>query len=390
MQKINSIFLAQDFPPIPGGVSVYTDNLVRNWSGPAFVLVPQANDAKDDRYPRNIIVRRIKMNLKRGKVLFIIKRQVVLLKACFKIIRSQKVQLIQCMHLASGATALILKIIFGIPYVLYTYGSEITAPSTFFSRKITEIIIRNALYIVTMSGFTKNAITAYGVDENKIRYLVGVEIEQFLRNGSKRLTKVAYNIKGKPILLTVARLMPHKGIDTVIMALPAILKHYPDVSYVVVGEGPYRGVLETLINTLNLEKNVYLLGNTPHDEMQNDDKAFYSICDLYVMISRNIKGIEAEGFGLVFLEAGLSGKAVIGGRSGGIEDAVLDNITGKLVDPDKPNDVANCIVSLLEVPHILKEMGENGYKRALGEFNWITNVCRWEEQINRIVKAQGH
>jgi phosphatidylinositol alpha-1,6-mannosyltransferase len=100
------------------------------------------------------------------------------------------------------------------------------------------------------------------------------------------------------------------------------------------------------------------------------------------MVSRNINGIEAEGFGIVFLEAGLSAKACIAGNSGGIADAVLDEVTGKLVDPNDPQEVAKAVLVLLGDRATASQMGENGYQRAIKYFDWRTNVNAWESELN--------
>ncbi len=102
------------------------------------------------------------------------------------------------------------------------------------------------------------------------------------------------------------------------------------------------------------------------------------------VVSRNINDIEAEGFGIVFLEAGLSRKACIGGNSGGIADAVLDDLTGKLVDPNDPNEVANVVLALLENKETASQMGENGYRRAIQYYDWKANVRGWEKELNLI------
>jgi phosphatidylinositol alpha-1,6-mannosyltransferase len=233
-----------------------------------------------------------------------------------------------------------------------------------------------------MSEFTKQAIMRYGIPEQKIRFLAGVEIDRFTNKGSKKATIEKYRIIGNPILLTVARLVEHKGIDTVIKALPEIITIFPSILYLVVGEGPFRRNLDNLCKRLNVERNVRFIGNIPHYMMQNKSEAFYSLCDLFIMVSRNINQIEAEGFGIVFLEAGLSKKACVGGNSGGIADAVLDGVTGRLVDPRDPQAVAETILNLLKNRKIASQMGLNGYERAIEKFDWRANVNEWERELN--------
>ena len=388
MQAINSLVLAQDFPPVPGGVSVYVENLFKNWTGRAIILAPECGEPAKVMFPPNIIVKRIPMDMTRGSFKAYLKRQLGFYKESRSIINKEKIHVVQCTHMASGIAALIIKKIHSIPYVLYSYGSEITGQPGIIRHSIAKSILKNAFCIVTMSNFTRQAIIKYGVDEKKIRFLVGVDIERFSRIGNIEATKKKYGIKGSPIILTIARLMEHKGIDTVIKSLPEMLKKYPNMLYLIIGEGTYHDTLERLSKRLKIEDHVKFLGNIPHYKLQDETEAFYSLCDLFLMISRNINDIEAEGFGLVFLEAGLAKKAVIGGNSGGIRSAVIDDVTGKLVDPNDPNAVSKCIISLLENSNVAKMMGENGYKRAVKFFNWETNVGKWEEEFESNYKNE--
>ena len=382
MRNYKSLVLAQDFPPIPGGVSVYIENLLKNWKGPAIILAPDSSDPLKTKFPNNINIKRLPMDLRHGRLKPYFHRQIRLYRASLKLLKIEKLKYIHCTHIASGLVALLLKKIHAIPYVLYTYGSEITGQPGFMRYNLAKLILRNAYHIITMSEFTKKAIMSYGIPDEKIRFLVGVEVDRFSENRDKVPTKKKYNIDGDPILLTVARLVEHKGIDTVIKALPEVLKSHPKLIYLVVGEGPYRSCLEKLTNELKVERHVRFIGNIPHDKLQCETEAFYTVCDLFVMVSRNINDIEAEGFGIVFLEAGLSRKACIGGNSGGIADAVIDNVTGKLVDPNDPAKVAEAILILLNNREAARQMGENGYLRAIQYFDWRANVWAWEKELN--------
>jgi phosphatidylinositol alpha-1,6-mannosyltransferase len=382
LKTSNALVLAQDFPPIPGGVSVYIENLFKNWKGPAVILAPDSSEPLKTNFPDNITIKRLPMELKRGGLKPYFQRQIQLYQASLKLLKEKKFEYIHCTHIASGLVALLLKKFHSMPYVLYTYGSEITGQPGFIRSNLAKLILRNAHHIITMSKFTKKAIMSYGIPEEKIRYLVGVEVERFSKYREKLITKKKYSIDGDPILLTVARLVEHKGIDTVIKALPKIIRLHPKLTYLVVGEGPYRSRLEELSIELKVEKNIKFLGNIPHHKLQSKSEAFYTICDLFIMVSRNINRIEAEGFGIVFLEAGLSAKACIAGNSGGISDAVIDGVTGKLVNPNDPSEVAKVVLSLLENKETANHMGENGYKRASQYFNWKTNVSEWEKELN--------
>jgi len=384
MKTLKALVLAQDFPPIPGGVSVYIENLFQNWKGPAVILAPDFSEPLKTKFSTNITIQRVPMDLRRRGLGPYFQRQIRLYKVSSKILKKDKFKYVHCTHIASGLAALLLKKIHSIPYVLYTYGSEIKGQPGFIRSNLAKMILKNAQHIITMSEFTKNAIMNYGIPEDRIRFLVGVEVDRFSKHREKLTTIKKYSIDGDPILLTVARLVEHKGIDTVIRALPEIIKIHPKLMYLVVGGGPYQNYLEKLSEKLKVEQHVKFLGNIPHNKLQSESEAFYTICDLFIMVSRNINDIEAEGFGIVFLEAGLSRKACIGGNSGGIADAVLDDLTGKLVDPNDPSEVANVVLALLENKETASQMGENGYRRAIQYYDWKANVRGWEKELNLI------
>src|SRR2546425_10083010 len=140
-----------------------------------------------------------------------------------------------------------------------------------------------------------------------------------------------HGLDGGPWLLTVARLDFHKGIDTVIRALPAIRAAFPTARYAVAGIGSRRESLEALVSELGLGDAVRLLGFVPDDELP----ALYNAADVFVLASRRYD-LLVEGFGIAIAEASASGLPVIASRSGGIPESVREGETGFLGDADDP------------------------------------------------------
>src|SRR5207245_756550 len=117
------------------------------------------------------------------------------------------------------------------------------------------------------------------------------------------------------IILSVGNLVRRKGHDTVLRALPPLIKRIPNVTYLIAGDGPYRYELETLAMDLGVRERVLFLGRPTDEELPS----IYSLCDVFAMPSREQTELcDVEGFGIVFLEASACRKPVIGGRSGGI------------------------------------------------------------------------
>jgi phosphatidylinositol alpha-1,6-mannosyltransferase len=170
----------------------------------------------------------------------------------------------------------------------------------------------------------------------------------------------------------------YKGHDMVIRALPLILAKTPDTEYVIVGDGPLRPYLERLAASLGVAPAVRFVGEASDDEVD----AWYRACDVFVLASRE-SGVSggAEGYGIVIVEASLRGKPVVGGRSGGIPDAVIDGETGLLVDPSDPADIAEAVTRLLTEHDLADRLGRGGRRRVLEDLSWPEYTQRFSRVL---------
>ncbi len=192
----------------------------------------------------------------------------------------------------------------------------------------------------------------------------GCNIERFTPHGGEEKRR-ELGLEGKRVMVTLSRLVPRKGIDTTLEALPAIVREVPDLQYVIAGSGPDRARLEALASRLGVLPWVRFLGKVP----DADVPPLLHMADLFVMPAREERP-DVEGFGLVFLEANACGTAVIGSTSGGISDAVLDGVTGLLVPPEAPGPLAEAAIRLLNDAELRHRLGEAGRARVLREFTW--------------------
>jgi phosphatidylinositol alpha-1,6-mannosyltransferase len=220
--------------------------------------------------------------------------------------------------------------------------------------------------VFAVSDFTRQALVNAGVPDRKIATIYnGIDVEDLDIDVDVPGVVSRLGLGGKRVILTVARLDIHKGHDVVLRALPSIARAVPDVVYVIVGEGGMRPRLEALARELGLADRVVFTGSIP----RTDVVALFKACDVFVMLSR-IEGGSAEGFGIVFLEAGALGKPVVGGRAGGIPDAVEDGVTGLLVDPLSPEDGASAITRILLDRALAARLGAAGSERTRTRFTW--------------------
>src|SRR6266487_4981879 len=167
-------------------------------------------------------------------------------------------------------------------------------------------------------------------------------------------------------LVTVARLQRHKGMDTVIAALPAILARAPDVRYAVAGTGPDRERLEKLAHKLGLGDHVRFLGGVTDQDLP----ALYNLASVYVGASRRSERLGVEGFGISLVEASACGLPVVAGNSGGVPDAVRDGETGFLVPPEDPAAFADAICRLLADAELAERVGAAGRRAVETYYNW--------------------
>ena len=145
------------------------------------------------------------------------------------------------------------------------------------------------------------------------------------------------------MVLCVSRLVPRKGQDTLIRAMPIVTRLVPDAVLLIAGDGPDRPRLEALAAQAPADSVVFA-GEVPDADLP----AHYAVGDVFAMPCRSrFGGLEVEGFGIVFLEAAATGRAVVAGRSGGAAEAVLDEQTGLLVEGREPKAVALAIARLL-------------------------------------------
>jgi phosphatidylinositol alpha-1,6-mannosyltransferase len=227
--------------------------------------------------------------------------------------------------------------------------------------------LRHAAIVTSISRFTSEHLSKLGVPAHRTILLYpGVTPENWAPTGKEQLIRERFGLAGKRVLLSVSRLIPRKGQDVVLRALPEVLRRVPEAVYLIVGGGPEEERLRTLARTLGIEQNVRFVGSIPNSEAVD----YYHAADVFVMPNRAMPNGDVEGFGLVFLEANACGLPVIGGRSGGTPDAIAHERSGYLVDPTSAAEVAARLVLLLTDSELRSRLGEQGRERVYEQFTW--------------------
>ncbi len=275
-----------------------------------------------------------------------------------------------------GITAFLLHKVFGIPYMIFAHGLELHNPQK--SKRVAWLMSRvlgDASRVIAISSYTCQRVQEY-VPAACVRI-----IPPFIDTKRFAAEKIVPDkrLSNKRVLLTVGRLVAHKGQDIVIKALSRIRAQCPDIVYCIVGSGPYEEALRQAAVFHGVADSVVFAGEVPDNELA----AYYASCEVFLGVSRYIeKTGEVEGFGIVFLEAAACSKPAIAGRSGGIADAVVDGETGLLVDPESSEEVAAAVIRLCNDKEFARRLGQQGKKRVEEEFSLDSFTRKFTEVMH--------
>jgi phosphatidylinositol alpha-1,6-mannosyltransferase len=268
------------------------------------------------------------------------------------------------------------------PYVTLTHGAEVWLGRTPGMSAAMRRGLAGAREVTAVSEYTARSVRRLLPDGTPLSVLhPGVSGHRFtpaLRGASVRKR---HGLGNRPVVLCVSRLVPRKGQDVLIRALPLVRRRVPEATLVLVGDGPYRSTLEELASAAD-PGTVVFAGEVSDDELPS----YYAACDVFAMPCRSRwAGLEVEGFGIVFLEAASAGKPAVAGRSGGAEEAVVDQATGLVVEGNEPKAVALAVARLLGDDAMAKRMGAAGRARIEAEFTWERQAGRLAEILGRAV-----
>lgn len=389
--KLKILLFSPDYPPQIGGIAAYSSGIARGLSIHCKVIVLAPRISGFRKFDRKQPYRTIRV------VNFPILREILFLLILIWLVSAKKIDLIyNTVWFPCGIISLAVYFLFGIPYYIAAHTSEILDDEITLKRKIKKklkklkfFVLNNAQLNFPVSNFTKDRLIHMGVPPEKIIIIPnGVDPKRFHPDVNNSWITRKYGLEGKKVLLTVARLDKHKGHEFVLRALRSqVVERFPNVVYLIVGDGPERNNLEKLAKDLDLNEKVIFVGLVEDSQIPT----FYNCCDVFIMPSREIPGRTdlIEGFGIAYLEANACEKPVIGGRSGGTDDAIVDGQTGLLVDPTNIRDLSDAICKLLSNKDYASLIGRRGRKRIENLLNWKRIS---EKLIHSIIKTRlyGH
>ena len=277
-----------------------------------------------------------------------------------------------------------------IPYLLYVNGGDLLREkrkaASLVRRLAARRIFASASGIVATSRWVAE-LSAEVMDIVGVRrpppiraFDLGTDPAAFHPRADTGALRARWKIGDAPVLLTVARLVRHKGQDVGIRALAALREEFPELRYVLVGDGPEEARLRDLSAELGVASHVIFAGVLRDSELPEA----YSTATVYLGASRVDRDVDVEGFGISFIEASACAIPIVAGDSGGIRSAVRDGETGIVVPPTDVNAVARAVASLLRDPDLRQRMGRAGRAAVEQHYNW-DRVARDTRQFARDV-----
>ncbi|MGW3101980.1 glycosyltransferase family 4 protein [Streptomyces sp. NPDC001100] len=261
--------------------------------------------------------------------------------------------------------------------VATTHGHEAGWAQLPAARQLLHRIGESTDTITYLGEYTRSRIAAALSPEAAARMVQlppGVDEKVFHPGSGGAEVRARLGLTDRPVVVCVSRLVPRKGQDTLILAMPRILARQPDTVLLIVGGGPYEKDLRRLVRETGVGDSVRFTGAVPWAELP----AHYGAGDVFAMPCRTRRGgLDVEGLGIVYLEASATGLPVVAGDSGGAPDAVLDGETGWVVRGGSPEEAADRIVALLGDPELRRTMGERGR-------SWVEEKWRWDLLAERL------
>ncbi|MFD0342848.1 glycosyltransferase family 4 protein [Streptomyces sp. NPDC127117] len=373
-----TLIVTNDFPPRPGGIQAFLHNMALRLD-PAQIVVyastwkrtPEgraATAAFDAEQPFTVVRDPVTMLLPTPRVT---RRAVRLLRehGCTSVWFGAAAPL--------GLMAPALRRAGARRLVATTHGHEAGWSQLPAARQLLRRIGEGTDTITYLGEYTRSRIAPALTPRAAARMVQlppGVDEKTFHPDSGGDRTRAGLGLSDRPVVVCVSRLVPRKGQDTLILAMPAILAQVPDAVLLIVGGGPYDKELKRLAEETGVGGSVRFTGPVPWEELP----AHYGAGDVFAMPCRTRRGgLDVEGLGIVFLEASATGLPVVAGDSGGAPDAVLDGETGWVVRGGSVEESADRIVTLLRDPELRQRMGERG--RA-----WVEEKWRWDLLAERL------
>jgi phosphatidylinositol alpha-1,6-mannosyltransferase len=376
------LLVTNDFPPKVGGIQSYLWELWRRLDPESFVVLTASSHpgaAEFDAQVRaefGIRIERVPESI----LFFPTPHALAQVRLCARTHSAELVLLDPALPLGLLGPRL------GVPYGVILHGAEVTVPGRLpGSRSALRHVLRGASLVVSAGRYpaAEGRRAAGTLDAPVLEIPPGVDVAAItpLKAAERKAARARLGLPATgPLVASVSRLVPRKGMDVLIEAATRLGPSYPDLVVAIAGDG--RSLEDLRRQAAASPVNVRLLGRVSDD----DRAALLGAADVFVMACRNRwLGLEQEGFGIVFLEAAAAGVPQVAGDSGGAAEAVEDGVTGLVVaDPDSPGALAEALRHLLADPALRRRMGKAARARALESFDYDVLASRLADTLAQV------
>lgn len=374
------LLVSTEFPPGPGGIGTHAFQLARGLSNRDWnVTVIARQDHVSD-------IARIEFNKQQSfEIISLPQIEPTICDAWSRFqlikraIRAKSVKLVLC----SGSQSVWLGSGLRQKTVAIGHGTEFGEMG--WRGKLTKLSFNRIDLVINVSQFTadymfkrgikprKTAIVHNGADSSTFRILPQYEvISQRIKMGLTASDR---------LLLTVGSVTERKGQEVVIRALPHLIRELPNIHYVIAGLPVLQMKLAKLAADLGVLEHVHFLGRADPAELN----AIYNTCDLFVMTSRNTDNGDFEGYGIAVIEAALCGKTAVVSGNSGLQEAVIDGVTGKVVPQNNPEATAQAILELFNNPRMHQELAQNAFNYAINHSTWDGRVDQYNALLQGLI-----
>lgn len=263
-----------------------------------------------------------------------------------------------------------------VAYAIATYS--LLTPGHYIKNMLMRWAYGRADAVWTVSDFVNKQIEKSGYKIKNCQIVpVGVEISFFKKFEAQNASVIAF-----PYILSVGALKYRKGFHLSIPAFALIAREFPDLKYFIIGDQDmsYARRMRALAEELGVSERVIFLEKISDEELAK----YYRFASLFVLTPVTFPGA-LEGFGMVYLEAGASGKPVIGTLDSGAEAAIVDGFNGLLVPPEAEK-IAEAMRKILNNEELASFLGDNGPKRA-AEFDWTKIAALQVKNLQKVLNS---
>lgn len=368
-----TLFVTNDFGPRAGGIETFVHGLIERFPKDSVIVYTSSQGDTSrydqdwlDKYGVQVIRDRSKMLLPTPRVIWRVRKVIT------------KYQPKSLVFGAAAPLALMGNFLNVPNKVALTHGHEVWWAKLPPFNLLMRIIGNSVDHLTYLGEYTKREISK-GISKRAQSAMVqiapGIDTKKFRPVDSKELRR-QLNLEGKDVIVSVGRLVPRKGQDQLIKALPEVLKEIPSAHLLFIGTGDFQRKLEKLVGKRSLYGHVSFAGRVFYEDLEK----YICVGDIFAMPSRSrLAGLEVEGLGIVYLEASACGLPVLVGDSGGAPDAVLPGKTGLVVNGLDTAAIAKGLIKLLKSDR--KMMGRAGREWAVANWDWDIWAVKFVELV---------